>query len=145
LVTPSDVAAPASSEAPAEPAAAPPEAAAAAPAATLEAAPSPEGPRALPEGHKRPTLEEFVARGYPAEAYEAHMARWEAALMGVPLPTGGKPKPPPRPRGASGKVLCKVIGPGAFACEGRIWSEGTVREFNASDADSPVLERLDKT
>lgn len=118
---------------------------AAAPEAPAAADPEPDpalpkGPRPLPPGHKRPTLEEFVACGYQAENYEAHMARWEAELMGIDPATVRKP--PTKPRSAGGKVLCKVVGPGSFFCEGRMWTEGTEREFNATDADSPVLERV---
>lgn len=35
----------------------------------------------LPEDHKRPTLEEFVASGYKAELYDERMAAWEHELV----------------------------------------------------------------
>ncbi len=37
----------------------------------------------LPEGHERPTLEDFVAGGYKAEAYDEHMLEWEAEIVGA--------------------------------------------------------------
>jgi hypothetical protein len=37
----------------------------------------------LPPGHKRPTLEEFVAGGYQAELYDERMLNWEAELVGA--------------------------------------------------------------
>ncbi len=35
---------------------------------------------ALPPEHKRPTVEEYVARGYNAEGYESAMLQWEAGI-----------------------------------------------------------------
>lgn len=52
-------------------------------------------PELLPEEHRRPTLEEFVQRGYTAELYDVRMAAWENELLGV---TPAEPPPDFRAR-----------------------------------------------
>ena len=49
--------------------------------ASFDDMPTPVPPDLLPADHKRPTLEEFVARGYQAENYERDMRRWEHELV----------------------------------------------------------------
>lgn len=44
----------------------------------------------LPEEHKRPTVEEFVKKGYAVELYDDRMAAWENELLGV-TPTESPP------------------------------------------------------
>ncbi len=61
-------------------------------AAAAEAAATP--PPGIPADHKRPSLEEFVAAGYKAEAYESHMAGWEDEIRAR---AAGVAEPEPEP------------------------------------------------
>lgn len=69
--------------------------------------PPPVPKEALPPKHKRPSLEEYVAAGYPAEWYELRMRNWEAEVARdyadlrsrnplEPGPTEAKGNRPPR-------------------------------------------------
>ncbi len=79
----------------------------------------------LPEGHKRPSVEEFVKAGYKAENYEAAMTRWELELA-ARLPK------PQRFVVAPGRSLCGargMLGPGARVRASDFTGESKLEDF----------------
>lgn len=82
-------------------------------------------PLKLPPGHKRPTVKEFVKAGYKAEAYEAHMAKWEAEVA-------AKFANVPRYVVAPGRSLTSargMLGPGARVREDDFAGESKIEDF----------------
>ncbi|HEY3500675.1 MAG TPA: hypothetical protein VGK73_38545 [Polyangiaceae bacterium] len=84
----------------------------------------------LPSDHKRPTVEEFVAAGYKAENYEAHIARWEIELRVKLAAEGAPPAPPllPPPPAAPPPVDGNDVGQAGGPPQGRPLDEAPPRE-----------------
>lgn len=103
-----------------------------------------DGTETLPESYVRPSVEEFVAKGYQSENYEKYFAEYEHGLLVDAAPAKRGPAPPdgtgesPKPEtGERRYILAQNKG---LTCMRGILGEG--EEVFAADLGKGGAERL---